>query len=198
MPNEQVLRLLKGIPLFADLEQGELMDVLRMARPIQCQQGEVLCQQGDPGDCMYVIQAGQVSVVVRGPDGQPIPVATLKGGDLIGEMTLVDDAPRSADCVAASVVRLFRIDRAQFAVMRGELHPAAFKILRRIALTTCGRLRHVNETVSRLVGAPPSVDVERRHTTGGGVNVRTRSQVVRGKQQAARTFWSGLLNRIKS
>ena len=173
------------------------MDVLRGARPVQFQPGEGLCKQGDPGDCMYVIQAGQVSVVVGGPDGNPVPVATLKVGDLIGEMTLVDDAPRSADCVASSVVRLFRIDRAQFEILRGELHPAAFKILRRIALTTCGRLRHVNETVSRLVGSPSTPEVERRHATGG-VNVRTRSQVVRGKQQAARTFWFGLLNRIKS
>lgn len=195
MANEQVLRLLRGIPLFADLEQEELMTVLRMARPLQCTAGDVLCKQGDPGDCMYVIQAGQVSVVVRSADGKAIPVATLKAGDLIGEMTLVDDAPRSADCVAASVVRLFRIDRAQFEVMRGELHPAAFKILRRIALTVCARLRHVNETVSRVVGAPAPQQGQAPSATG--LNVRTRTGVERERQQEARSFWTGLLNRVK-
>ncbi len=196
MASDQILRLLKGIPLFADLEQGELMDVLRMARPVQFNPGDVLCKQGDPGDCMYVVQAGQVSVNVRGPDDRPVPVARLKGGDMIGEMTLVDDAPRSADCVAATIVRAFRIDRTGFEALRQQLHPAAYKILRRIALTICGRLRHVNETVSRLVGADSPAEDDAR-PQGKKLRVRTRQAEGRTKTQENRSFWSGLLDKVK-
>ena len=100
MASEQVLKLLRSIPLFADLDSDELMELLRIARPTEFAKGDVVCRQGDPGDCMYAIQAGEVSILIRGPDGQAVPVATLGPGDLLGEMTLVDDQPRSADSSA--------------------------------------------------------------------------------------------------
>ncbi len=85
MDNVRLISLLQAIPLFADLEDGELMDVLRIAKPVQHEPGHVICRQGDPGECMYVIQSGEVTINIKGADGRPIPVATLKPGDLLGE-----------------------------------------------------------------------------------------------------------------
>jgi len=187
---DRILDLLQGIALFGALDRQELRVVLRTASPVQFAPGEVICRQGEPGDCMYVLQAGEVSINVRGAGGKMVPVATLKGGDLLGEMTLVDDAPRSADVVAATEVRAFRIDRDRFDVLREALHPAAFKILRRIALTVCGRLRNVNDAVSRLVGVEGS---EKRPDGPGGVKTRQAED----DKQEARSFWSGLLDRVR-
>ena len=197
MDNARLISLLQTIPLFADLEDSELMDVLRMARPVQHDAGHVICRQGDPGDCMYVIQSGEVTINIKGAEGRPIPVATLKGGDLLGEMTLVDAQPRSADVVAATQVRMFSIDRGAFDSMRAMLHPAVFKMLRRIGLTTCARLRKVNETVSRVVGTEDPQLTKRstrevRTRSGRVTEERTKTDIDR-----ARNFWGGLMGKLK-
>ena len=192
MASEQVLKLLRSIPLFADLDSDELMELLRIARPTEFAKGDVVCRQGDPGDCMYAIQAGEVSILIRGPDGQAVPVATLGPGDLLGEMTLVDDQPRSADVVAAGAVRAFRLDRASFEGLRAALNPVAFKVLKRIALTVCGHLRHVNTTVSKLVGGGDDAPGQPRKATG---NVRTRR--AGAPTGETRSFWGGLMNRVR-
>lgn len=197
MDNTRLIKLLQAIPLFADLEEAELMDVLRIARPVQHEPGHVICRQGEPGDCMYVIQSGEVTINIKAADGRSIPVATLKAGDLLGEMTLVDAQPRSADVVAATQVRLFSIDRGAFDSMRSQLHPAVFKMLRRIGLTTCARLRKVNETVSRVVGTD-----DPQLTKKSTREVRTRSGRITEERTStdidrARNFWGGLMGKLK-
>lgn len=195
--NSRLISLLHAIPLFADLEDSELMDVLRNAQPVQHDAGHVICRQGDPGDCMYVIQSGDLTINIKAADGRSIPVATLKAGDLLGEMTLVDAQPRSADVIAATQVRMFRIDRSAFDSMRKLLHPAVFKMLRRIGLTTCARLRKVNETVSRVVGTEDPELAQRataevRTRSGRAADERTDTDIDR-----ARNFWGGLMGKLK-
>jgi len=190
----RITSLLQAIPIFSDLDEGELLDVLRIAQPVEYAAGHVICREGDPGDCMYVIQAGEVNVVIQGRDGQQVPLATLKSGELLGEMTLVDARPRSADVIAGTSVRLFRMDRAAFDSMRSQLHPAVFKMLRRIGLSTCTRLRRVNQTVSRVVGAKDAAPIAK--SSG---QVRTRRQAGQGGGEAEQTkkFWSGLMDKLR-
>src|SRR5687768_15121257 len=57
--------------------------------------GQWLFREGDPGDCAFVIESGSV-LVFRERQGERLPLATLKAGDLIGEMSLIDQLPRSA------------------------------------------------------------------------------------------------------
>ena len=190
MDTSRITSLLQAIPIFSDLEEGELLDVLRIAKPVEYKAGHVICREGDPGDCMYVIQAGEVNVVIRGSGGQEVPLATLKAGELMGEMTLVDAQPRSADVVAGTDVRLFRVDRAAFDVMRGELHPAVFKMMRRIGLSTCKRLRRVNQAVSRVVGATDASPIAR-----SSAQVRTRQ--ASGEAEQTKKFWSGLMDKLR-
>ena len=191
MSNEQILKLLRSIPLFSELKDDELMVILRTAKPMEFGSGDLICREGDPGNGMYVIQSGEAKVTIRGRDGQAIPVATLKTGDLLGEMNLVDNDPRSATVMATSSVRCFFLDRGRFDQLRAELHPAAFKVMRRITLTVCGRLRRVNDGVSRYLGKAPVPKPAGRRVQGGAVQTRQEDA------EEGHSFWSGLMGRIR-
>ncbi len=77
-------------------------------------EGDVIFRQGDPGDCVYVIQRGEVEVVREDGEGGTVVIARLGVGELFGEMALLTDAPRSATVRAATAVGVLAIDRAAF------------------------------------------------------------------------------------
>ncbi len=75
--------------------------------------GEIIVREGDPGDCVYFIQSGQVEVV----DGQESVIAELREGEYFGEMALVSNAPRVATVRAATNTRLAVLGKDNFATM---------------------------------------------------------------------------------
>ncbi len=79
-------------------------------KQIQILNGSVLFREGDQGDCAYVIEEGKILVyLVR--DGEEVPISLLKKGEIFGEMSLIDNLPRSAsvkaieDCVLAVITK---------------------------------------------------------------------------------------------
>jgi CRP-like cAMP-binding protein len=158
---------LKQIPLFCDLDADEIMDVLRIARVVTFEPGAKLCTRGAKADCAYVLEHGEVSIRAA-EEGQPeVELGRVRGGEILGELALIDGQPRSADVVALSEVRGYRIDRSELDAMRRAMHPAAFKILRRIAITVSDRLRDVNDAiVAELAKSAPGKGGARKSGVG--------------------------------
>lgn len=155
MDQAQVEAILARFPIFQDLAQQELAEFSRIAQPVSFMPGQFICARGEIGDCMYVVHSGQAQVVVAGPDGERVPVGSIGEGEVFGELSLVDQQPRSADVVAETQVQGFKIGSADFAEMRGRLHPAAYKVQLRIARTLCVRLRDLNtKTFGKVVTRP--------------------------------------------
>ena len=75
--------------------------------------GEIICYEGERGSAMYVIRSGKV-VVVKGSLESPTILAYRGPGDLIGEMALLENQPRSATNIAVDHVRLLQIERDGF------------------------------------------------------------------------------------
>jgi F420-non-reducing hydrogenase small subunit len=75
--------------------------------------GEIICQEGDRGDTMYVIQSGAVEVS-RQSGGESLVLAILEQGDVFGEMALVDQYPRSATVKTITRTRLLPLTRSSF------------------------------------------------------------------------------------
>lgn len=74
---------------------------------------EVLFEEGDKGDVMYLIREGKIKITKGKGDDEKV-LAVLKEGDFFGEMAIIDGSPRSASAIAATPVSLLVIDKETF------------------------------------------------------------------------------------
>jgi CRP-like cAMP-binding protein len=109
--------------------------------------GEVIVRRGEEGDCMYVIQEGQVEVVqIKGDD--IVRLATLDQGDFFGEMAIFERETRSATVRALGKVRLLTVDRKTFLRRIQEDPSLAFRVVQ----TMSSRINQLNQELVSLKG----------------------------------------------
>ncbi|OPH15633.1 cyclic nucleotide-binding domain-containing protein [Azospirillum brasilense] len=88
----------------------------------------VLLRQGEAGDCAWLIQSGELEVLLDGPDG-PIRLGTVGANAIVGEMALLDDGLRSATVRALTTVEAVELSRGTFRALRGRCPPLASYLL---------------------------------------------------------------------
>lgn len=98
--------------------------------------GDILFSEGDPGDRMYVLLDGEMEIRVNGEG-----IETVGKGGVLGEMALIDEAPRSASAVAISNARLAPVDAKRFMFMVQQTPFFAMQVMKVLA----SRLRRMNE-----------------------------------------------------
>src|SRR5688572_30443304 len=103
--------LLAGVPLFAELAPEELRALAELCRRRTFDRGEVICHEGDPSTGLYVLQAGQVKIVLVDPNGEETILHIQGPGECLGELSLVDGEPRSATVVAMDRVEALALYR---------------------------------------------------------------------------------------
>lgn len=106
---------------------------------------EVICRQGETGNCMYVIQGGRAVVLVEDGDKEVV-VGELETGEVFGEMAVFDRQPRSATVRAKGQARVLTLDKRAFLRRVHEDPSLAFRILQQMSV----RIRRLNEQLSRL------------------------------------------------
>ena len=111
---------------------------------------EVVCRQGETGNCMYVVQAGKVEIL-REEAGKEVILGELGIGEVFGEMAIFDRQPRSATVRAKGGARILTLDKRQFLRRVHEDPSLAFRILQGMSR----RIRGLNEEVSRLRQTQP-------------------------------------------
>lgn len=110
---------LRAVPLFSELSPDVLTLVAGQLRPERYGPGQDVIRQGEPGDRLYVIDQGEVDVIVS--NGQQRRVATLSVGDFFGEMALMSTRPRVATVRTATTTSLYSLDHADFqALLEGN------------------------------------------------------------------------------
>lgn len=117
-PTMQAYAELRTLSVFRGLSTADLALVLAHGSWVAVAPGEVLIEQGAPGDAFYALGAGQVDVV---RDDEI--VTTLGPGDHFGEVALLTDAPRNATVIAHTPARVFRLDRQGFTAVVAETLP---------------------------------------------------------------------------
>ncbi len=106
---------------------------------------EIIIKQGEPGDCLYVIQEGLVEVVQETDRGE-VHLALRGKGELLGEMALFGRAPRSATVRAMGEARVLTIDKKNFLRRLNEDPSLAFHLIQNLS----ARMRELSTEVSRL------------------------------------------------
>lgn len=92
------------------------------------QPGEVIFQEGEPGDCMFVIQEGKVEVFLE-RNGLEVPLKLLREGNFLGEMALFDGGARSVSARSKETSRLLTVDRKNFLRRIKEDPTIAFRLV---------------------------------------------------------------------
>jgi CRP/FNR family cyclic AMP-dependent transcriptional regulator len=104
--------------------------------------GEVIIKQGESGNCMYVIQSGEVEVL-RNNNGSQVRLAVRKEGDFFGEMALFSKEVRSATIRALGAARVLTVDRKNLLNSIQKDPSLAFRIIE----TLSKRIRDLSEEI---------------------------------------------------
>jgi CRP-like cAMP-binding protein len=137
---ERVL-LLKSLSIFSDTPETILAEIAHLLVEESVPEDKTIVQENEPGDCMYIIFSGSVSVY----KGRQL-LATLKEKDFFGELSLLDTETRSATVKANTDCTLFRIDQEPFYALM-ETRPEVVKGVMKIL---CKRIRTMNEKLLEL------------------------------------------------
>jgi len=142
---------LKSVDIFSLLSEGEIDEIRAHLEDINVEAGSVLFRQGDEGNELYIVRLGSVATSIDLPDGKSREIAVFKSGDFFGEMSIFENAPRSATCTAREKSELLVLhQRSIFRII--ENHPtAAQKIMYRMLNITTQRLRNTGDFLFDMV-----------------------------------------------
>jgi CRP-like cAMP-binding protein len=145
---EKVL-FLKSVDLFSRIPGEELAQVAGIAQEIHFDSGELIIQEGEMGDSMYLIIEGKVAI--HRTDQQ---IAELGERESVGEMAILDQDPRSASVSALSDVTCLKVEREDFYELMSEKSEIAYGVIRMLT----HRLREANQKLSD--SSPPAKNGE--------------------------------------
>lgn len=138
---EAVLDCLCAIPMFDGVRTSELKAVARYMNLLEVEEGDVVFLEGEPGDYVCFVAAGTLQVTKASPGGQTTVLTTLTQGQSIGEMAVIEDAPRSANVVALCAARLVTLSRQDFETLLQTHPPIGISLLKGIARVLSRNLR---------------------------------------------------------
>jgi CRP/FNR family cyclic AMP-dependent transcriptional regulator len=135
------------VPLFSHLDETEAARLAEATRERSYPKNSVILFEDDPGDALFIVVRGQVKVVLIGEDGREVILSVLGRGDFFGEMSLLDDEPRSAHVIAMEDSELLVLRRDDFQRCLEETPRIALGLLRALSR----RLRRADDKIGGLV-----------------------------------------------
>jgi len=128
------VEFLKHLPLFTHLTDAELMALAKDFTVRRFQQGEAIFFQGDPGQALYLIEAGRVRIYVQDDGGQETSVIFYSAGDIFGELAAIDGLPRSASAIAADETIVQVLSRERLRVHLQSSPQLAYNFMQALAV----------------------------------------------------------------
>jgi len=107
-------------PLFRGMGTKERKELIGKFELKVLEKGQVVIQEGEKGDSLFLIKDGDFQVSTAGAGDQPVALATLQSGDFFGEIALISDQPRTATVTALTRGRLMVLSRANFMELAGR------------------------------------------------------------------------------
>jgi uncharacterized membrane protein len=162
---------LARVPLFQRLEPNELERLAEDVDQVNYKAGEVIFNEHDLGDGLYVVESGSVRIWVIDEDVNEVTLAELKPGDFFGELAVLDRGERSSSATAVVETHLHKLSSDAFQKFLIAHPDAAVDVICEIA----ARMRQTNQLVSQRVSRNVNKEMERQYTLGERVADRVAS-----------------------
>lgn len=146
MSLREEVELLRSLPLFAHVEPARLKLIAFTSERLVFEPGQDLCVQGEPGDAAYLIVDGEAEVLVETPKG-PLHVSTVGKADIVGEIAILCDVPRTATVKAVSRVDTLMVSKNHFFQLLEDFPEVSVQLLKELASrleNTTSKLREVS------------------------------------------------------
>lgn len=137
---------LRTVNLFSDLKESELETISRILYVHSYHRGQLIFQEGESGDSLFVVLKGRVKVCLYDEEGREYVLDVIGKDGFFGELALIDDLPRSANAIAMETSDLLVVRRSDFVKLLMENPSISVNILRVLA----GRLRVADERIKWL------------------------------------------------
>ena len=145
MTLQQDVEVLRKIPLFAKIEPARLKLLAFTSEHVEFQPGESVCRQGEPGDSAYIVLDGTADVVVQSDRG-PMTVAHIGRNDIVGEIAILCDVPRTATVLATTQLVALRVSKDGFFNLVTQFPQVGVEVMHELAA-------RLHQTTTRLTEA---------------------------------------------
>ena len=174
---------LRALPALQDYPSNELK-LLASAAPARAYaKGDVLCREGTVGQSCFLLATGSVNVVKHTEDGEKV-LATLRAGQIVGQLALVDRSPRSASLIAQEPVVALELTRDVFEKLLRASSPVALRFQEQIAVAGVRQLRMANHRLTTILNGSRG-----RSTPSQPISAAPESRPALMKVQAAIDDW---------
>ena len=140
------LELIRRVPLFSMLTTSQAASVADAVVKRRFKRGEPIVEQGKKSNALSIILTGRARVITTDSRGREVILATMRPGDYVGEMSLIDDEPHSATVSAEIQTDTLVLSRAEFARCMPENDSMSYAVLRGLVK----RLRHADRKIESL------------------------------------------------
>ena len=180
--------ILKDVLIFSDIPDEELDIIASELKRKEYKAGELVFKEGDHGDEMYVVIAGRVSIFVIDNEGSEVVLSEMVKGNFFGEMSIIEQAPRSATCrvVEDSIFLVFHAD--DLINIKRSMPECAVKMMNRMLSIIVGRLMNVGAFAAQMVQW--GLEARKRAITDPATGLFNRRYI--------EEFFHGLVNKTKA
>ncbi len=143
---KDIVEMLRLVPIFAELGDEALHELAEKSRRITFKRNTVMMPQGEPGECLYIIESGSAKVFVGDANGRELVLYEEGAGSYIGDISLLDDEPRSASVVTLEKTNVISVSKDNFLNCLQNNPSISLSIIR----TLTRRLRDATEGIRSL------------------------------------------------
>ncbi len=148
---EELVNFLQRVDIFSLLSTEEIMGIIPGLHFIDINEGDILFKEGEEGNTLYIVFSGKVASSLRLSHGNKREIAEYKQGEFFGEMSVFENAPRSATCYAKEKSRLISLHERDFFELILFYPDIAIKLMYRMLNIITERLEMSNNFLSDMV-----------------------------------------------
>ena len=148
MGNEKIIKGLSSLPFFSGLNKDQLASVSDHIESLDLEPESKIFSEGDIGDSVFFIIEGTLEVIKDSDWGETVKLTTLTNGGSFGEMSVIDNYPRSATVVAQTKAWILKLKKEDFNTIIDNHQDIGLIMLKELSRFLCRHVRQANESLS--------------------------------------------------